>query len=115
MATQAQYDRVTTNLIKDLLHMLEKQNPQLVEQEEPKKRGPKPRSFADRFRADLQRDTVTPSYEAVYEMMVNEVGEDIDNYIKQHGLDARLYAAILKTYYSKEGSEVRNSLATSKA
>lgn len=86
-----------------LIHDLHAQIERLQQQVQPKRR----RTFAERFRADLQRDEVPGGYRAVHSMMMREVGDDLATHISQHGFDLTAYAAVMKAYYSREGREVR--------
>lgn len=74
----------------------------------PKRRGPKPTPFADRFRRDLEPGReVSVGYRKTYDMMMQEVGKEIRRHVKEQGFTPQLFAATMKAYYGRDGRDAR--------
>lgn len=74
------------------------------------RRGPRPVPFGERLRRDLRPEhAVAPGCAKTYDLMMREAGPDIKKHVKQYGFSPQLFAAVAKTYYSKEGRRIRAS------
>jgi len=54
-----------------------------------------------------RRDKIAAGYWQTYDLLMQRVGTQLDDYVAQHGFTLQLFMATMKVYYSKEGRIAR--------